>query len=598
MDKVYTYDLTYTITLNREDEAQKRSIWDYAHFVCSLQGLVNRRHPRLYIYFVGDEHGDVDHYWMEKMREPGGWLQNTEIVELDTLEKLIKEFRTDFRGLVVYDERVPATSNVASTIAGAENLACVRYDETDGSLCHWLVCDETGPKLPVVVSLMDEDGGLKFTGSGLLPDTYTKSSGSAKCDAYLWAKEKYLDTEKCNPKKLGYYIDAYWITEPGGRVQNHTLSNHDYFIAQKGFFFDLSFWDSEVPVDDPEQPLGTDYETARAILRSCYDLTEGEEFVHTGGFTPWDKKYTQHAGGSHHGVATEWRQVEVQSCYNSYLDADALGYSAMANASFFMHYPLEEKYPQKKPTIDDLKTKGFITKSGEVDRKVYITFYVGDYDSSAWLYQSMPKLWDDPARGEVPLGWAFNPNLADRFPVGMAHARKTKTENDFFVAGDTGAGYVNPGHLEEPRQFSGLHSGVDAWEKHCRPYYERWDLSITGFIIDGFAPGMSEESLDAYSRFSPDGIVAQKIDKAGVYNEMPFVRMWADLNNAEQGTAKIVEDVATSKLPGFFMYRTILWSPTRHRELIEEVKAADTENIVEIVDPYTFMLLVKEVYGE
>jgi len=568
---LYTFDLTYTLKLDRSDPKQRRRIWDHAHFVSSLQGIVNRDGPRLYVYIIGSEDARVDRYWLMRLQED--WLKGWKIEEIPSLEELVEKFGGEIKGLVAYDEKVAATSNVASTIAGVENLACVRFDRDPDSLFQQL-----SKKLPVQEWLVKQDGTSMF---------------ASKCDAYVWAKEKYLDTGKCNPTKMGYYIDAYWLTNPGGYIPNHTLSNHDYFIAQKGFFFDLGPWDDETPVDDPNQPLGTDVKTLQAIMRSVWEQTKGAAMIHVGGFTPWDKKYTDHAGagGKHGGVPTEWRYAEIISCFNGFMDADALGLGCMANASVFQHYPLEERYPQKLPTVADLEARGLI-KDGKVAAKSYVTIYVGDYDSAAWLYHRIPDLWDDPTRGSIPLGWAFNPNLADRFPPGMAYTRKTKSPNDFFVAGDSGAGYLNPGHLQEPRQYSGLPSGVKTWTEHCRKYYRQWDLSVTGFVIDGYGPPMSEETLDAYTTFSENGIVAQKIDRVGVYKGMPFIRMSDDLVGPPDESAQLVLGRLTDQKPEFFIFRTILWSPTAHKRLFEAIKESGKN--VEIVDPYTLMLLIKQ----
>lgn len=588
-----TYDLTYTYKLDRAKTDDCRRIWDDAHFVTSIQGIVNRKSPRLYVFFVGGEDGHIDHYWLKRMREPGEWLEHYEIEAVPDLDSLVKRFNGDIKGLVVYDEKVPATSNVASTIAAVADLACVRYDPSQGSLYHHLTEDL---KLPVKIRLLNEDGGSMFTGKGTIPGSKTPSTGSAKCDAYIWAKEKYLDSGKCNPVKMGNYMDAYWLAHPGGYIANHTLSNHDYFIAQRGFFFDLGPWDDEVPVDDPNQPLGTDVKTMQAIMRSAWEQVQGKKMIHVGGFTPWDKKYTDHAGaGGHHGgVPTEWRYAEVISCFNGFMDADALGLSAMANASVFMHYPLKAKYPQKLPTVADLRAKGLITEDGKVAPKSYVTIYVGDYDSAAWLYQRIPDLWDDPVRGQIPLGWAFNPNLADRFAVGMAYTRKTASPNDYFVAGDSGAGYLNPGHLTEPRQFSGLPSGVKAWTEHCKKYYDQWDLSITGFVIDGYAPATNDEVKDAYTIFSPNGIVAQKIDRWGIYKGMPFIRMAYDLVSTPEQEAQTVLVRTSADRPEFFVFRDILWSPTNQKKLFDAIKADPKGKDVEIVDPYTLFLLIKQ----
>ncbi len=48
-------------------------------------------------------------------------------------------------------------------------------------------------------------------------------------------------------------------------------------------------------------------------------------------------------------MPSDWRYAEILSCFNAYMDADAIGYSAMANASFYQHYPQAPTYPQPDP---------------------------------------------------------------------------------------------------------------------------------------------------------------------------------------------------------------------------------------------------------
>jgi hypothetical protein len=592
---LYIYDLTYTLRLDRNDPKQRRRIWDETHFITSVQGIVNRKSPRLYVYLTGSN-GYIDRFWLSKLREPGEWLSDYELQPLPDIQSVVKTFRADIKGLVVYDENVPATSNVASTIAGVSDLACVRFDQSRDSLYYQLAIDPKGPKIPVKAWLVNKDGSSIFTGKGTIPGSKTLSTGSAKCDAYIWAKERFIDTGRCNPTKMAYYIDAYWLQKPEGEIPNHTLTNHDYFIANKAFFFDLSPWDDEVPNDDPTQPLGTDPSTLKTILRAAYEQFKGKSLIHIGGFVPWDKKYTYHAGGKHQDVESEWRFVEIVSCFNAYLDADALSVGHMANASVFQHYPLSDYYPQKLPTIEDLKAKGYILPNGTVAPKTYIYIYIGDYDSAAWLYRHLPEFWNDPARGTIPMGWAFNPNLADRFGPGLAYTRKTKSSLDYFVAGDSGAGYLNPQYLVE-RPHSGLPSGLDIWQKHCTKYYRQWGITITGFIIEGNSPPMSREVIEAYKTFSPNGIVAIKLPAQwGVIWGMPYARLSADIGvgGSPGPAAKMVLDRIGGQKPEFYVFRTILWKPTDIKTLYELIKSSPKGADIEIVDPYTLMLLIKQ----
>lgn len=609
--RLYTFDLTYTFKLDSHDPAARRRIWDETHFVTSIQGLVNRKEPRLYLYLVGEESGRIDRFWMERLRAPGAWLANDKLQTLPDLKSLVARFRADIRGLVVYDERVPATSNVASTAAGVEDLACVRYDPSPRSLYTWLTAAADGPHLPVKLRLLNADGSTMFTGRGTLPGSKTPSSGSAKCDAYLWAKERYLDTGRCDPTHLAYYLDAYWIGHPEGYLANHTLSNHDYYIARKAFFFDLLPWSDETPVDDRSQPVGTDEKTLRAILRSAWNKTQGKSMIAVGGFVPWAWKYTdfhntrksdpngkgeEGAGGKHEGVPTEWRYAEILSCFNAYMDADAIGLCAMANASLHALHPLENRYAQKKPTLGALKARGYVLPDGRVAPKSYVAIYGGDYDAASWLYQRLPDIWNDPARGQIPMGWAFNPNLADRFATGMDWTRKTATTRDLFISGDSGAGYLNPGNLVPPRAYSDLPSGLATWTEHCRTYFDRWDLSLVGFVIDGYAPAMTDAVLDAYTRIAPDGIVGQKVPRIGMHGSMPILQMESDLDDPASGASVVLAHCSLNQ-PEFFMYRTILWSPTNLKKMMDTVHQSSEGESVEFVDPYTLMLLVKQHYA-
>lgn len=593
-DRLVYADMTSVLALDRGDPAQLRRLWDESHLVAALQGLANRDRPRLYVRTLAEP----DDFWWERMTEAGGWLAGKAIEHAADLSELLRRFRSSYRGLVVYDERVPATSNLASTIAGCENLLPVRLDEADGALYCRLT---SGPDaIPVVVRLLKGDGAPLFTGSGTIPDTNLPSTGSAKNDAYRWLIRRYVETGLANPRRLGYYLDAFWLRcHQAGSPALHTLCNHDYVIAQRGVLFDLNVWDDETPVDDRSQRPGTDAETLKALLSACYSRLAGAKAIHAAGFVPWAYKYTDWscpswaAGGTHEPVPTEWRYAEILSCYTAYMDADAIGLSAMANASFFQHYPLKGRYIQPRPSRESLVARGLLDDRGLIRPRYYVAHYVGDYASASWLYHQLPRIWADPARGTTPLSWAFNPNLSERFPLGMAWAREHAAPGDVFIAGDSGAGYLNPGYLSEPRKHSGLPSGVATWERHCRAFYDQWDLGITGFVIDGFAPGLTEEGLDAYARFSPEGIVAQKIPHQGLHQLMPFLRMSGDLPHDPKQAAAAISSHFTGPGPRFAVWRSILQTPTWYKEVERDLAALAGEQVM-VVDMHTLMWLVRE----
>ena len=589
-DAVHYFDMTYLNDVDRSDPIQAREAWDTAHMMASLQGIVNRDRPRLFVRFMPDP----DDFWWHYLRQDGQWLSGRTCIDHETLEDLLSVFAADLNGVVVYDERVWATSNLASTIAGVEHRICLRFDERPGSIYRRVMALDK-PFVRNVKRLLAADGSPLFTGTGTIPGTTLPSSGSAKCDAYLWAKYHYLDQGLCSSDTLAFYIDAYWLTKPTlSAFSNATLTNHDFFISKRAFFFDLHVWEEEAPVDDPEQKPGTDTATLRAILASAY-ARGGERILKIGGFTPWIWKYTNHgdAGGRHGGVDTEWKYARIISAYNGIMDADALGHSGMANASFYRHYPLRERYPQNpRPGPDDLRARGFLDDDGATAPLVFVCFYLGDYDSAAWLNLHVPHWWRDKARTEIPCAWAFNPNLDERAPHVFDYVRTHQSPNDWFMFGDSGAGYLNPGMLLAENRDSGVPDGLEAWVKHCSRYAERYDLSITGFIIDGHSPPMGERGMDAYAKFSPDGIVGQTIPAPGLHRgSMPYIRMAMDLHGKPAEAGKIVAKLAGENETQFFFIRTILKSPSWHRDVMRET--AKLTNRVRFVDPYTFFSLMR-----
>ncbi|HOW68836.1 MAG TPA: GxGYxYP family putative glycoside hydrolase [Candidatus Paceibacterota bacterium] len=591
---LYTYDARTLRQLNPGKSEQASQIWDTWHALTAIQGLANRERPRLYVFYCREFGVETDVFWLNWLREEDGWLRKRKIVVLSSLDEVIQTFRRTLKGLAVYDPAVPATANVASTAAGCDRLLPVRYDPKPGSLYLHLTQDLG---IPVRLWLVQPDGTSKFTGQGRIPDGVGPSTGSAKADAYRWAAQRYLDSGQCAAGVAAYYVDAFWIGVAGhGPADLHTLSNHDFFIARRGFFFDLSCWKDEAPNDDPAQPLGTDHRMLLEVMHALHRRAQGG-CIQVGGFTPWPFKYTDATGvgGRHGGVPTEWEFSRLISQFNGYLEADAAGLSAMANASFFTHYPLKRRYPQpnSRPTMSDWKKRGFVTTDHRVAPRFYVGHYVGDYDAPAWLYKAVPAFFQDPARGRTPLGWAFNPNLANRAPQALVYAYRHARTNDFFITGDSGAGYVNPRALTV-RPDSGLPSGWPAWAAHCRRHYGRWDMTITGFMLDGSAGASTELEFRNYAGFSPDGLGTHFEPQPALRAGVPTCPE-RDLPDDVKAAAALIVELAkkTTDRPGFLWARSILKSPRWYAELSDILARDHPSARVTIVDPYTFFGLIR-----
>lgn len=587
--KVVYMDMRHLLAANYNDSISVLDVWDQLHTVATLQGIVNRREPLLYIDYVMNGPTNVDAYWWNKYRAAGQWLAERDSVACQSVAQAIGMFRGHIQGAVVYDPQVASTSNVASAIAGIDDLVAIRYDRRPESLYSRMV--EGGAHLPVKVWLVHPDGTSLFTGQGLLPGCARASSGSVKCDPYLWFIEKYMKTGRCDGRHAGYYIDQRWRSQVHcAPLNHHQLTNHDFFVSRRSFFFDLSPWEDEPATDDPQQPCGLDRKVLDEMLTLADSLGKGKRMCYIGGFPAWAYKYTQHAGGRHEDVATEWHFSELISLHNAFKDADAIGYGALANASFWQHFPLKRQ-TQKWTTLRHLQEKGWVDSKGKVrtDRQ-YIIIYMGDYDASSWVSQRVPDLWDAPERGRWPIMWCISPVLMERIPHALHYLRRTASPNDYFAAADNGAGYMNPGIAEEADRQEETHRRIDTWQKHCKHYYHRWGISLSGFIIDATGPGMQERALDAYSTFSPHGIVPQKVPGNLLHGDMPILPAGQDLTDEDGRRAAqvLVEQVHRESRP-FHWFRCILKSPLWYDQLIQEAEALDP-NVTLLSAPEFFEL--------
>lgn len=618
-DILYTLDLA--AYLDAKPGISASDYYDTALMMGVLQGLVNREAPHLYIFFTSAN--NADHVWFERLTSNAYWsdtlgrepqfLAGREIAALGNPADALYLFQDFFKGFAVWDNEVPATSNAALTACGCDDLLPLRFSAKTDSLYANLT--GLGSKdifnfknnftvKRVAVDLhgrFKQDAEFVFGTGGEY-----RSTGSRKCDAVLWAVRNYLEKGKTDPHLMAYHIDAYYPAKTAdgetaydmGHIKSTAfLLNNDYYIARKAFFFDLGVMKNEIPSDDPGQevcPLTgcADYRTLQRVLLAQNRQAAKYDYapITCGGFTAWHIKYTDYiqAQGAEKlssPVEVEWQTVREFSSYNVMLDADAPGLVAMSDASVFMHYPRPERYEQKSAAANK---EAAASDEGNYN---YVMIYMGDYDSAAWLNSQSLTCWDNAQRGSVPLAWSFAPGLGDRAPHVIDYLYATATENDTFVAGDNGAGYLNPEVLAASNHFGTL----DQWAAYNRTLFEQFDMDIQGFLIfdRGIkSPGdfmLRRKVLGAYASFAPAGLLTNNAGGIGPCTPMPVVQM-VDCGSAADLLGRLQENPAENG-SAFTAARVILKSPETVNDWVREIEAQPGDYRLKIVDPYTFMEL-------
>lgn len=593
-NSLYVFDL-YDYMLNNAADAEAQ--YDIANLVCTLQGLVNRDgKTRLFVRFMqGNQYAEnTDMYWLNHLTADGAWLSDKTVVNVKSPMTLLKLFSDSYNGFAAWDPEIPATVNAVATACGVDGLLPVRYSNVRNSLYWYIQNSSDFASKPLKIDL-----GGKFTGTGKIYQTNTASTGSRKNDAYVWAKEKYLDTHKTNSHMMAYHVDAFGsntVFAAYSDLQNMFLSNRDYYISNKAFFFDLSPMEFEIPDDDPDQQdldlnevdCTIDYSTFTSIMlsQSSYaNSVDSATPIEVGGFTPWHLKYTKYTNPAASGEVTcEWETVYQFSIYNAYINADAPGYTAMANASVYQSYPMQASYTQKGS-----KTIKESLRDSNGDGYNFLIFYVGDFDASAWLNTAMIKFWNDENRGKIPLCWTFSLNISKRAGHVVDWMYSTATEKDYFVAGDNGVGYLNPEAYADARSEN-VYGDLNSWAAYNKPVYQRFDIDYTGFLIT--RQNLTQNIAECYAKFCK-GTATNGSYVGGDVNGFEIVSSF-DYASVSDLVSRFNVKKGTGSGSTFKQVRFVLRSPTDLYNLYTQLTTTYADYNFKVVDPYTFYGLMAQ----
>ena len=582
---------------------------DLTRLAVCIQGLVNRNF---------DTHGvavalnmdSTDPFWLSYIQQDGRTYEGMTEVLLTTREDFLNTFAPFMKedGIIAWDPDVPSTANVASTICGLERVLPVRYSEEEGTLYQILTQDYA---IPVKQSLV----GM-FEGAALgqkIKDTNIDSSGSAKCDAYLWALENYMPY--CNTELLAYTVDGapavpsnpLYTWSDATNATTCGIPNQDYFISKQCFFFDLTSYGLEAPSDDLDQPLGADKETLLKILQKRYDLAGGA-FGTVIGFPPWHIKYTTHCNTEENQYdldppRLEWQFVETTTAYNCGIEADAAHPCWMSNGSLYTNYECVIEPTPNAPAKN-------VTFDPDV---YYYTFpFAGDYDCSPWLKARAKEVWTDRNLGTIPYTFSFNVNLVDRIPMVADLMYENRTENDYIIAAE-GMTYVNQSALiqgfvgkEADPITRTLPTGIQEYLDYAKPYFERFHIDVTTRIINGFTV-LETPAMEAINPLSPRGNFLQN-STAGpldlqIYQGTPYLRMFGvsgDTINARCASMFSTQRQQLSNFCAFEFYNlgANYTTPSGVKQMVEKyeeyVQENDPSMKVEYVDVNTFLELVRQ----
>ncbi|MHB8898172.1 MAG: GxGYxYP domain-containing protein, partial [Thermoguttaceae bacterium] len=299
---IHSYPLSHNGTAASYDETLA---------VTCIQGIVNRPKPELYVL---SKIKTRPQYWLDIMRSNGRWLEGRPVEPIADLDTLVRHPGDRVKGVVIWDEVVPATVNIATTLAGVLDAIAISPQMAHTHLPKW--------KLPV---LKDLRGQFK-----------------SKNEAYRWCLREYLAKGACTSRIACLFEDSFGVR--GGGELRYVVTR-DLAVKHRAFVFDLSPWGDETPADDPTQKPGTDLETLKSVFAELVQQAAGKHLTEINGFFNF-AKYSNVPGhaSKHNPVPTEWEYVWLMSphnCYQNTITADCY------NQSFHSHAPRQPLVQQR-----------------------------------------------------------------------------------------------------------------------------------------------------------------------------------------------------------------------------------------------------------
>lgn len=119
-----------------------------------------------------------------------------------------------------------------------------------------------------------------------------------------------------------------------------------------------------------------------------------------------------------------------------------------------------------------------------LENKRYVAFILSDGDNLQFVEHLMRKLWNDPARGQVPIGWTVSPAMLDAMPGALAYYASSATASDNLISGPSGWGYAYPNAWPSEALLQAFASRTDDYARRAGLRVVTVWNTITGGIDD------------------------------------------------------------------------------------------------------------------
>ncbi|MGE5482455.1 MAG: GxGYxYP domain-containing protein [Bacteroidota bacterium] len=130
--------------------------------------------------------------------------------------------------------------------------------------------------------------------------------------------------------------------------------------------------------------------------------------------------------------------------------------------------------------------------------KIYVAVSVLDSGDAAWYWQRRQlTVWDDPARGTIPIGWSLNPLMVELAPTVLEWYYQHLTDRDELYAAMSGIGYMFA--PEYGTSLDNREAVLDAFLEETARQMDRLDLHAVAMHVGAWGePAFHTELFKQY----------------------------------------------------------------------------------------------------
>jgi hypothetical protein len=230
----------------------------------------------------------------------------------------------------------------------------------------------------------------------------------------------------------------------------------------------------------------------------------------------------------------------------------------------------------------------------KLQNKIYVAFILGDGDNLQYVEHLMRKLWNNPDRGSVPMGWTLSPAMVDAMPGALNFYHQSSTQNDNLISGPSGYGYTYPNEWPDQNLLNQFVAKTEDYNRRAGfKVITIWN-TITG--------GINQNVGQSFASFAPSllGLTAQNTGGGlTIYNsKLPGMALSCNYCNSEQAMKDHINNASAGwngNEPRFIIIQAQPWTdikPTNFKNVANSLNA----NYI-VVRPDHIFQLIREANG-